>query len=180
MLFEHKSVPPGFCDSAITDLIAKSSKLRHFRKSSQIFGIADFGCPVISSQHAFCQRKVVSQFEKWNEQPCVLIMPDLQELHWKNEPKAERIRATLLGYAVQTVYLLGPEAAQAAGCSRSRDIVMYSAGRYSEESSRIHSRINNISVKSCEKHWNSAQNSVKAVYIRTNATDVENRKNIVQ
>ncbi len=100
MLFEHKSVPPGFCDSAITELI------RNCRNFS-----ADFGCPVISSQHAFCQRKVVSQFEKWNEQPCVLIMPDLQELHWKNEPKAERICATLLGYAVQTVYLLGPERA---------------------------------------------------------------------
>ncbi len=31
-------------------------------------------------------------------------MPDLQELHWTNE-----IRATRMGYAVQTVYLLGPE-----------------------------------------------------------------------
>ncbi len=55
------------------------------------------------------QRKVVSQFEKCNEQPCVLIMPDLQELHWINEPKAERICATRLGYVVQTVYLLGTE-----------------------------------------------------------------------
>ncbi len=178
MLFEHKSVPPGFCDSAITDLIAKSSKLRHFRKSSQIFGIADFGCPVISSQHAFCQRKVVSQFEKWNEQPCVLIMPDLQELHWKKRTESR----TNLRYSFG---LCGADrlSARARGCSgrsRSRDIVMYSAGRYSEESSWIHSRINNISVKSYEKHWNSAQNSVKAVYIRTNATDVENRKNIVQ
>ncbi len=36
-------------------------------------------------------------------------MPDLQELHWTNEPKVERIHATRLGYAVQTVYLLGPE-----------------------------------------------------------------------
>ncbi len=57
-----------------------------------------------SSQCAFNQRKVVSQFEKWNEQPCLLIMPDLQELHWTNE-----IRATRLGYAAQTVYLLGTE-----------------------------------------------------------------------
>ncbi len=39
----QKSVPPGFCDSAITEFIAKSSKLRNFRKSSQIFVIvADF------------------------------------------------------------------------------------------------------------------------------------------
>ncbi len=47
--------------------------------------------------------------EKQNEQPCVLIMPDLQELHWTNEPKAERILATRFGYVAQTVYLLGPE-----------------------------------------------------------------------
>ncbi len=52
--------------------------------------------------------------------------------------------------------------------------------RYSEEGSQIHRRINNISVKSCEMHSNSAQNSVKATDIRTNATDVETRKNIVQ
>ncbi len=36
--------------------------------------------------------------------------------------------------------------AGATGCSRSRDTVLHSAGRYSE----IHHRINNISVKSCE------------------------------
>ncbi len=63
----------------------------------------------------------------------------------------------------------------AAGCSRSRDTVIHSAGRYSEES-----RINNISVKSCEKHSNSAQNYVKVTDIRTNATDVETKRNIVQ
>ncbi len=63
----------------------------------------------------------------------------------------------------------------AAGCSRSRHTVIHSAGRYSEES-----RINNISVKSCEKHSNSAQNYVKTTDIRTNATDVETRINIVQ
>ncbi len=36
-------------------------------------------------------------------------MLDFQDLHWTNEPKAERIRATRLGYTEQTVYLLGPE-----------------------------------------------------------------------
>ncbi len=106
-----------------------------------------------SSQRTFSKRKVVSYFEQWNEQPCVLFMPDLQELHWTNEPKAERI----------------------CGCSRSRDTVKHSAGRYSEESSQIYSGINNISVKSCEKHSNSTQNSVKATDTRTNTTDVENR-----
>ncbi len=34
-------------------------------------------------------------------------LPDLQELHWTNEPKAERIRATRLVYAAQNIYLLG-------------------------------------------------------------------------
>ncbi len=98
-------------------------------------------------------------------------MPDLQELHWTNEPKAEGIRATHLVYVVQIVYLLVPEP---------RDTVIHSTGRYSEESGRIYSGINNISVKSCEKHSSSAQNSVKAIDIRTNATDVETRKYIFQ
>ncbi len=63
----------------------------------------------MSLQCAFSQRKVVSKFEKWNEQPCVLIMIDLQVPRWTNKPKAERICATRLGYSAQTVYLLGPE-----------------------------------------------------------------------
>ncbi len=127
-----------------------------------------------SSQCAFSQRKVVSQFQKWNKQLCVLFMPNLQELHRTNEPKAEQIRATCLGYTAQTIYLLGPEPRAAL------DTVIHSAGRYSEESSRIHRGINNISVKSSEKHSNSAQNYVKATDIRTNATVVETRRNIVQ
>ncbi len=62
----------------------------------------------MSSQCAFSQRKVVSQFQKWNKQLCVLFI-DLQELHRTNKPKAEQIRATRLGYMAQTIYLLGPE-----------------------------------------------------------------------
>ncbi len=62
-------------------------------------------------------------------------MPDLQELHWTNEPKAEQIHVTPLGYTAQTVYLLGPEPRAAQN-----------------------------------KHRN----------IRTNATDGETRKNMVQ
>ncbi len=96
-------------------------------------------------------------------------MPELQELHRTNEPKAEQIRATRLGYTRLSART------DAAGCSRSRDTVIHGAGRYSEES-----RLNNISVKSCEKHSNSAQNYVKTTDIRTNATDVETRINIVQ
>ncbi len=66
-----------------------------------------------------------------------------------------------------TVYLLGPEP---------RAALDHATPRYSEESSRIHSRINNISVKSCEKHSNSAHNYIQATDIRINATDVETRK----
>ncbi len=62
-----------------------------------------------SSQCAFSQIKVVSQFQKLNKQLCVLFMPDLQELPRSNEPRAEQIRATRLGCTAQTVYLLGPE-----------------------------------------------------------------------
>ncbi len=50
-------------------------------------------------------KKGFSQFQTWNEQLCVLFMPDLQELHRSNEPRAEQIRATGLGYTAQTVYL---------------------------------------------------------------------------
>ncbi len=103
-------------------------------------------------------------------------MLDLQELHRTNEPKAEQICTTCLGYMAQTIYAR----TGAVGCSRSRDTVINSAGRYSEESSRIHCGINNISVKSCEKHSNLAHNYVKSTDIRTNATDVETRRNIVQ
>ncbi len=80
-------------------------------------------------------------------------MPDLQELHRTSDPKAEQIRATHLGYMAQTVYLLGPE--PRAALDRATPLYTAdSAGRYSEESSRIHRGINNISVKSCEKHSN--------------------------
>ncbi len=90
-----------------------------------------------------------------------------------NKPKAERICTARLGY---TVYLFGLEPRAALDHAT----VIHSAGRYSEESSRIGRRINSISVKFCEKHSNSVQNSVKATANRTNATNVETRKNIVQ
>ncbi len=70
------------------------------------------------------------------------------------------------------IYLLGPEPRAALGHATP----LYTALRDSEERSRIHRGINNISVKYREKH----SNSVKATDIRTNATDVETRRNIVQ
>ncbi len=127
-----------------------------------------------SSQCAFSQRKVVSQFKKWNEQLCVLFMHDLQELHWTNEPKAEQIRATRLGYRP---FICSDRRRGLLSITRH---VIHSAGRYSEESNRISRGIHNISVRSCEKHSNSAHNYVKATDIRTNSTDVENRRNVVQ
>ncbi len=123
------AVPPGFCDSAISEFTAKSSKLHNFRKSSQIFIIvADFGLRRIPR-------------------------------HQRN------------AHSVKTKLFLS--------LKKGMNSLAFSSctGRYSEESIRICCWINNISVKSYEKHSNSAQNSVKAMDIRTNATDVDTRKN---
>ncbi len=127
-----------------------------------------------SSQCAFSQRKVVSQFQKWNKQLCVLFMPDLQELHRTNDPKAEKICTTRLGCTAQTVYQLGPEprAALATPLYTATGDTVKKVVEFTTESI--------TSVKSCEKHSNSAQNYVKATDIRTNTTDVETSINIVQ
>ncbi len=98
-------------------------------------------------------------------------MPDLQELHRTNEPKAEQIRATRLAYTAQTIYLLGPEP---------RAALDHATPLYTALGDTVKKVETITSVKSCEKHSNSAQNYVNATYIRTNATDVETRKNIVQ
>ncbi len=85
-MFRSQSLQ-DFAISAIAEFIAKIKQNVIFaraRKYSTDFGLRH----VPSSQCASSQRKVVSQFEKWNGQPCILIMPDLQELHWTNEPKA--------------------------------------------------------------------------------------------
>ncbi len=154
-------VPPGFCDSAIDEFIAKSSKLHNFRKSSQIFVIAaDFlqilGLDTSRDVIATCIQSKKGCFSVWK-----MKWITLRSHH------ARFTRATL----AQNVYLL-------VSCSEPQAALdpatpLYSAGRYCEESSRIHCRINNISDKSCEKH----SNYVKATDIRTNATDVETRKN---
>ncbi len=129
---------------------------------------------VTSLQHAFSQRKVVSQFEQCNEQPvfssCLIYKSYIRQTNQKRNESA------LLVWATDRL----SARTGAVGCSRSRDTVIHSTGRYSEESRRIHRGINNISVRSCEKHSNSPQNSVKATDIRTNTTDVETRKYIVQ
>ncbi len=98
------SVPPGFSNSAIAEFIAKSSKLRNFRKGSQIFIIAaDFGFRRVPWRHCntHCQRKVVSQFEKWNEQLAFSACPIYKSyIGWTNP---------CYSFELQTVYLLGPE-----------------------------------------------------------------------
>ncbi len=92
---------------------------------------------------------------------------DLQELHWTNKPKEERIRAARLGYAAQTVYLLGPEL----WATLDHTTPLYTALGDIVKKVVEFTTESITSVKSCEKHSNSD--------IRTNATDVETRKNIV-
>ncbi len=133
----HKPVPLGYLDSVIAEFIAKSSKLRNFRKGSQIFVIAaDFpqilgldASRVIAS--AFSQRQLVSQFEKWNEQPAFSLCPIYKS--YIGQTNRKRNKSVLLVWATDRLSAL----ARAAGCSPSRDIVTHSAGRYSEESSLV-------------------------------------------
>ncbi len=164
---ECLTVTPGFCDRWIYRKI-KQSPL--FSKLPQILHL-DASFDVIAMR--FQSKKGCFSVQKWNEQLCVLFMPDLQELHRTNEPKAEQIRATRLGYRPFI-------------CSdRSRGLLSITRHRYTRRwqiqwSSRIHRGINNISVKSCEKHSNSPQNYVKATDIEINSTDVETRRNTVQ
>ncbi len=142
---ECLSVTPGFCDRWIYRKI-KQSPL--FSKLPLILHL-DASCDVIAMR-----------FQS-------------KELHRTNEPKAEQIRATRLGYRPFI-------------CSdRRRGLLSITWHRYTRRweiqwSSRIHRGINNISVKSCEKHSNSPQNYVKPTDIEINSTDVETRRNIVQ
>ncbi len=99
-------------------------------------------------------------------------MPDLQELHRTNELNAEQIRATRLVYTAQTIYLLGPEP----WAALDHATTLYTALEDTVKKVVEFTAESITSVKSCEKH----SNSVKATDIRTNATDVETRRNIVQ
>ncbi len=87
------------------------------------------------------------------------------------------IHATRLSYAAQTIYLTGPEPRTALDYATSLYTALEDTVKivveFATESTTSLSR-------SCEKRSNSALNSVKAKDIRTNATDVENRKNIAQ
>ncbi len=90
---ECLTVPPGLCDRWIYRKI-KQTPL--FSKLPRILRL-DASCDVIAMRIQ-SKKGCFSVPKKWNEQLCVPFMPDLQELHRTNEPKAERIRTTRLGY----------------------------------------------------------------------------------
>ncbi len=133
-----------------------SAELAHFGNCQQIF--PQILGPVTSVATHIQSRKVFfSQFQNvWT--PCVLIMIDLQELQDKRAQSGTNPCYSFI-------------------CSsRSRGLLSITRQRYTQRwRYREESSLNNISVKSWE-----ASNSVKATDIRTNATDVETRKNMVQ
>ncbi len=79
------------------------SQTQLFSKLPQILRL-DVSCDVIAMR---IQRKVVSQFQKWNEQLCVLFMPDLQRA--TSDKRTESGTNLRYSFGLQTVYLLGPE-----------------------------------------------------------------------
>ncbi len=176
------AMPPGFCDSAIIEFIEKSSKRRNFPKSLQISLIAANFSQILGLRIPWRHHNAHSVKERL----FLSLKNGMNSLHshyatyksYIGQTNQKRNESTLLVWATDRL----SARTGAASCSRSRDTVIHSAVRYSEEkqSNSPQSRINNISVKSWEKHFNSMQNSFKATDIRTNATDVETRKNIVQ
>ncbi len=82
LLFDSPSRILRFCDRWIYRKIKQTPQFsQELANFPQILGL-DTSRDVIEAR--IQSKKVVSQFEKWNEQPCVLIMADLQELHWTN------------------------------------------------------------------------------------------------
>ncbi len=82
----------------------------------------------------------------------------------------KRNKSALLVWAI-LVYLLGPEP---------RAALDHATPLYTALGDTVNKEESITSVRSCEKPSNSAQNYGKATDIRTNATDVETRINIVQ
>ncbi len=164
---ERLTVTPGFCDRWIyrkikqSPLFSKLLQILHLDASFDVIAMR-----IQSKKGCFSVQKM-----EWTA---------LRSLH------ARFTRATLdkrtesgtnprYSFGLQTVYLFGlaPQAAL------DHATPLYTALEI-QWSSRIHRGINNISVKSCEKHSNSPQNYVKATDIEINSTDVETRRNIVQ
>ncbi len=147
------SVPPGFCDSAIAEFITKSSKLCNFRKSSHFFVIGA-NCPQILGLDV--SRDVIATriqskkgcFSVWKNWMKSLAFSSCGFARATLDKQTERGTNPRSSFGLCGADCLSARAG-AVGYSRSHDTVIHSAGRYSEESSRIHHRINNI----CKILW---------------------------
>ncbi len=161
------SVCQSLQDSAIAEFIANSAIFQIAADFPQILCL-DASCDAIAMR--IVKERLFLSSKNGINSFAFSSCPIYKSYIGQTNRKRKQIRATRLGYTRLSART------GAAGCSRSRDTIIHSTRRYSEESSRISRRIDNISVKSCEK----LSNYVKATDIRTNATDVETRRNIVQ
>ncbi len=145
---EHLTAPLGFFDRWIY------RKIKQAPLFSQIFQIAaDFALKCVLWRHRNAhsvKERLFLSFKNWIKSFTFSSCPIYKS--YIGQTNRKRNESALLVWATDRL----SARTGAAGCSRSRDTVIHSAGRYSEESSRIHCGITNISVKSCEKH--SAQN----------------------
>ncbi len=98
---------PGFCDCWIYCKIKQTSQFFKLQNSAD-FPDFVFRCIPWPHRNVHGQKRLFLILKNGINSLAFLIMPDLQ-LHWTNESKVEWIHATRLGYAAQTVYLLGPE-----------------------------------------------------------------------
>ncbi len=142
---------PEFCHSAIPEF-AKSSKLSNFRNCRRFSADSGLRLKKWSRMDNFvlwrhCNLHSVKESLflslKNGIQPAFSSCPIYKS--YIGQTNRKRNESALLVWATDRL----SARAGAAGCSPSRDIVIHSAGRYSEESSRIHRRINNI----CQILW---------------------------
>ncbi len=120
----------------------------NFRKSSQIFVIAaDFGLRRVPWRHrnAHSVKEMFLSLKNGMNSLAFSSCPIYKSYIGQTNRKWNEY--ALLVWATRRRRLSAQ--AGAVGCSRSRDTVIHSAGRYSEESSRIRHRINNI----CQILW---------------------------
>ncbi len=128
----RKSVPPGLCDSAIAEFIAKSIQRRHIRKSSQIFVIAAHFLQMLgldTSLDVFAMRISVK------ERLFLSLKNGMNSLHshYARFPRATLDKLTESGMnLLYSFELHGADRlsawAGAADCSRSCYTVIHSAG----------------------------------------------------
>ncbi len=119
------SVPQGFCDSAIAEFIAKSSKLHNFHKSSQIFIIsADFpqilGLDATSSQRALSKKGC---FSVWKMEWTALRSHHARFTRATLDKRTKSGTNPHYSFGLRDADRLSVRAG-AADCSRSRDTVI--------------------------------------------------------